>query len=73
MTKKGGWLHIVHRSVPFRCPSTAIPPLFELDMKGMEPHAVVRMRDLVPPAGCVLAAPDGGQPVVRATLKVGAD
>lgn len=73
VTKKGGWFHVVNRTVLFRCPSTVIPPLFELDVRDMDLHEIIRMQDLKAPEGCKLAAPDGMQPVVRATLKVGTD
>lgn len=71
--KKGGWFHVVNRTVAFRCRSTAIPPVFDLDVRALDVHDVIRMRDLPAPDGCVLAAPDGMQPVVRVTIKVGAD
>jgi len=54
--KIGGWLNVVHRSLPCYCEPDSIPSQLTIDLTDTKITSRMRLRDITFPEGCAVAA-----------------
>jgi len=69
VTKQGGVINLVFRSLPCRVEKDKIPPYIEIDITEMQVGTTLRLRDITLPDGVKLLIKDLGQTFLRFTGK----
>mmetsp|Transcript_10800 Transcript_10800/g.19700 ORF Transcript_10800/g.19700 Transcript_10800/m.19700 type:complete len:111 (+) Transcript_10800:205-537(+) len=71
--KKGGWISMKQRLIPYQCRGDSVPPYIEFDAKNLNLEDKILKRHLPIPAGTRLLGNDYDSVILHCTTDVGKD